>query len=230
MQSYFITGTDTEIGKTLAACAVMHALHRQGKSVAGMKPVAAGISTDGCNDDIRQLRAAASITLQDEEICPYLFEAPIAPHLAALKAGIRIEPERIINAYQALKGRADCVVIEGAGGVLVPFENLEPNNKKAAWNTADLIKLLGCPVILVVGMKLGCINHALLAQEALSLRSIPVRGWIANQIDPNMALVTENLATLEQYFSFQYGVPCLGHIPYLANGEDAFSASQFLNL
>jgi dethiobiotin synthetase len=225
--SYFITGTDTEIGKTLAACALMHALQKYGKSVVGMKPVAAGRSQDGQNEDVRQLRAAANISAPEFVVCPYLFDDPIAPHLAARKQGINIKAEKILDAYQTLKSLADCVVVEGAGGLKVPL-----GNPDYPWDTADLIQMMDCSVVLVVGMKLGCINHTLLTLEALTFRKIPIAGWIANQIDPHMASIPENLDTLIQSIAQQakYSVPLLGHIPFLSNGEDALSASQYLNL
>ncbi|MEY4592632.1 MAG: hypothetical protein RIR18_1527 [Pseudomonadota bacterium] len=226
--SYFVTGTDTEIGKTLAACALMHAIQRKGKSVIGMKPVAAGRSQDGQNDDVRQLQAATSANINAPEhiVCPYLFDAPIAPHLAARKQGLRIESEKILDAYQTLKTLADYVVVEGAGGLKVPL------GINDYWDTTDLVQMMDCPVILVIGMKLGCINHALLSLEALTHRKIPIAGWIANQIDPDMACVAENLDTLVQCITAQaqYPVPLLGHIPFLSNGEDALSASRYLNL
>lgn len=219
---YFITGTDTEIGKTLAACALIHALIKQGKRVIGMKPVAAGRGRNGQNDDVRQLQAAANVSATEPLVCPYLFDQPVAPHLAAQRQGVSIDSSIILSAYQRLAKLSDCVVIEGAGGLLVPLGN----TGKGPWDTAELIQLLDCPVVLVVGLKLGCINHALLTQEALQNRKIPVAGWIANQIDSTMALPKENLHTLIESMN----APLLGKIPFLANGEDALSASHYLNL
>lgn len=222
---YFITGTDTEVGKTLAACALMHALIKQGKRVVGMKPVAAGRGHGGQNDDVRQLQTAANVRAAEQLVCPYLFDQPVAPHLAAQALGIPIKPSVILAAYQSLAQLSDCVVVEGAGGLLVPLGQLG-DSEQGQWDTADLIQLLDCPVVLVVGLKLGCINHALLTQEALQKRKIPVAGWIANQIDPTMGLPQENLQTLVQ--SIQ--APFLGKIPFLTNGEDALSASHALTL
>lgn len=215
----FVTGTDTEIGKTLVACALMHKLRELGRTVTPLKPVAAGYGSDGQNDDIRQLRAAASRSTPASEICPYLFEEAIAPHLAAQHRSEVIQLPRILEVYAHARQSADCVVIEGAGGLRVPF------GTTPYWDTTDLIRALDCPVIVVVGMKLGCINHSILTLTALQQQEIPVAGWIANQIDPDMSCIEENLDTLKSCLA----APFLGHIPHLADGEDARQASKFLN-
>ncbi|MCW5623638.1 MAG: dethiobiotin synthase [Burkholderiales bacterium] len=200
----FVTGTDTEIGKTLVAAGLMHAYRRQGWRVAGMKPVAAGCretATGWQNDDVEALRAAANVDAPDDVINPYRFPAWIAPHIAAARDGVSISLDRIATRFDALKTRADRVVVEGAGGFLVP---LGPDI-----GFDDLAVRLGLPVVLTVGMRLGCINHALLTQEAVLTRGLPLVGWVANVVDPQMSAYDENLATLKA----RIRAPLLGEIP-----------------
>lgn len=190
-QSYFITGTDTGIGKTYVACQLMQQYAAQGLKVVGMKPVAAGcefINGKWQNEDVHKLTAASNVEAPRELVNPYCFNEPIAPHLAAEKAGVEIEITVIKNAYNALLQIADVVIVEGAGGFLVPLNDKE--------TLADLVLALNIPVIVVVGIKLGCINHTLLTIEAIKARKIALHGWVANQIEPNMPVMRENIATI----------------------------------
>jgi len=159
--------------------------------VVGMKPVAAGrefVHGAWVNDDVQKLIAASNVVAPLELINPYCFDEAIAPHIAAQKAGVEMKIEVIFNAYRKLSQLADVVIVEGAGGFLVPLNDKE--------TLADLVATLGIPVIVVVGIKLGCINHALLTAEAVTARGFHFYGWVANQLDPNMSVANENIATL----------------------------------
>lgn len=218
----FITGTDTEVGKTLAACALTQGFREKGEKVLGMKPIAAGQNANGHNEDVLQLRAAGSFLAPLEEHSPYCFKAAMAPHLAALAEGGVIERTHILRAFEHLKVRADRVIVEGAGGFRIPlgFENGQP------WDSADLAVSFGCPVILVVGLRLGCLNHALLTAEAIQSRGLSLAGWIGNTLNPEMPGLTENIQTLTRLLP----CPVLGILPHLENPEDALTASRALNL
>ena len=208
--AWFVAGTDTEIGKTFVACALLHALRNQGFSAIGMKPVAAGTDEKGRNDDVEALIAASGVEAPRELVNPYLYAPAIAPHIAALEAGRPIDLERIAQSFAALRPLADAIVVEGVGGFCVP---LGPQV-----DAADLAQYLALPVILVVGMRLGCINHALLSAQAIAARGLTLAGWVANRIDPNMARFDENLASLEA----RLAAPLLGVIP--ANSSPAIAA------
>lgn len=188
----FVTGTDTGVGKTVVACALIRGFAAQGLKVVGMKPVAAGgiIDTpDGrMNEDVAQLRAAANVEAPLSEINPYCFEEPIAPHIGAMREGRPISSEVIKHCYDMLAARADVVVVEGAGGFLVPLSD--------TLNFADVAVALRLPVVLVVGMRLGCLNHALLTQEVVLARGLTFEGWVANRIDPRMPAAVENIDAL----------------------------------
>lgn len=201
----FITGTDTGVGKTLAACALLHACAARGLRTIGMKPVAAGARRHGselANEDVEALLAASSVAATPDLVNVYCFEPAIAPHIAARLAGVNIELRAIERAYHALADRADIVVVEGVGGFRVPLNAHE--------DTADLAALLQLPNVLVVGMRLGCLNHALLTACAIAARGLTLAGWIANHIDPGMHHVEENVAALAQ----RLGAPCIARIPY----------------
>ena len=200
-QGYFVTGTDTGAGKTTISCALMRAFAAQGKRVIGMKPVVAG-SEDGRWHDVEQLIAASNIDAAREHINPYAFDPPVSPHIAAQQAGIGIDLAVIQRAYQALSNQADIVIVEGAGGFLVPLN--------AQQTGTDLARALNLPVILVVGMRLGCLNHALLTAQAIRADGLPLAGWVANGIDPQMMALEENIATLEQ----RLDGPLLGKVPF----------------
>ncbi len=187
-RGFFITGTDTGVGKTHVACLLVEALKEKGLRVAVMKPVAAGVDADGVNADVRLLMAASNVQMPQEQVNPYCFEPAIAPHLAAQKSGITMHLGVIENAYAELLKLSDVVVVEGAGGFLVPFDG-----KSGMDQIPVRLKL---PVILVVGMRLGCISHALLSAEAIRRRGLTLAGWVANRIDPDMAEMDENLTAL----------------------------------
>ncbi|MGH8757217.1 MAG: dethiobiotin synthase [Burkholderiales bacterium] len=198
---FFVTGTDTGVGKTLVACALLSAFTRQGRSVVGMKPVTAGCeqTPEGLrNGDVEQLIAASTIKAPRHMVNPYALKPPIAPHIAAQQAGIEIKPAVIKAVFEQLKKTAEVVVVEGVGGFKVPLNNRQ--------DSADLAGLLGLPVILVVGMRLGCLNHTLLTADAIERCGLKLAGWVANCIDPHMAARQENLRALEE----RLGRPPLG--------------------
>jgi dethiobiotin synthetase len=212
--SYFVTGTDTGVGKTLISCALLHGFAAQGKRVTGMKPVAAGCDDDGQNEDVLQLRAAGNVAVGYGQINPYCFVPAIAPHLAAQRAGVIMQCSRIAESYHELAAQADVVIVEGAGGLLVPLN--------AQQDSADLVEELGLPVILVVGMRLGCLNHALLTVEAIEQRGLMLAGWVANIVDPGMAMIEQNIAALQQ----RIAAPLLGTVPYLPEADARVAARQ----
>ena len=200
-QGYFITGTDTGVGKTTVSCALLHAFAAQGHKAVGMKPVAAG-SENGQWPDVEWLRAASNVNATRQQINPYAFDPPIAPHIAAQQAGMEIDLAVIHRAYQELSATADIVIVEGTGGFLVPLNPRQTG--------ADLAQTLNLPVILVVGMRLGCLNHALLTAQAIKTAGLSLAGWVANGIDPQMQSLQENIATLERRLEG----PLLGLMPY----------------
>ncbi|MEO8038208.1 MAG: dethiobiotin synthase [Betaproteobacteria bacterium] len=210
IRGVFVTGTDTGVGKTLVACGLIHAYRRLGLRVAGMKPVAAGgfeAPSGWTNEDVEALRAAANVDAPLDDINPYRLREPIAPHIAAARAGVALDLSVIRARFAALAQRADAVVVEGAGGFAVPLNEGE--------DFGDLARLLGLPVVLTVGLRLGCINHALLTQEAILARGLVLAGWVANRIDPAMAACDENLATL----AARMRAPLLGVVPHLAEPD-----------
>jgi len=188
---FFVTGTDTGVGKTTVTVRLMQQLIAQGLTVIGMKPIASGCAwVDGRwqNDDVLQLTAASNVSAPPELINPYCFEPAIAPHIAAAQAGVTIDFHVIQAAYAQLVTMADVVIVEGAGGLLVPLNGTQ--------TIADLIQTLHLPALLVVGMRLGCINHALLTAQVLKQRNIDCCGWVANSIDAQMSHSHENLQSL----------------------------------
>jgi dethiobiotin synthetase len=222
--SLFVTGTDTEIGKTLISAALLRGLSARGLRAAAMKPIAAGAELrDGVwhNEDADQLDAAASVLLPPELRTPYLLKAPAAPHIVAAEEGVRLEIAPLVAAWREAVTRADAVVVEGVGGFRVPLDDTH--------DTADLAVALGLPVLLVVGMRLGCISHALLTAEAIAARGLKIAGWVANQIDPAMRYADENLATLEQWLKREHGAPLLGRVGHLTP-PSADAAAACLNI
>ena len=209
---YFVTGTNTEVGKTLVSCALLHALRAHHARVVGMKPVAAGatLTAQGwVNEDTQALRAASSLAVPPELDNPYCLPDPMSPHLAAKRAGQTIEVSVLVQRYQRLATLADAVVVEGAGGFVVPLSDTE--------TSADLAQRLALPVILVVGLRLGCLNHAVLTQEAIAARGLTLAGWVANRVDPAMLAVEDNIDSLRQ----RLHAPLLADIPYLAEPKPA---------
>ncbi|MFV1993265.1 MAG: dethiobiotin synthase [Acidiferrobacterales bacterium] len=211
-RGFFITGTDTGVGKTLIATALINLLVEQGNKVAGMKPVSCGcLQVDGQwqHDDAQLMMAASNIKLPYEVINPYAFEPAIAPHLAALQVGETISISLVHEKFRILSDVADKIVIEGAGGWLVPINNKE--------SMADLAVALGLPVILVVGLRLGCLNHALLTTQSILEKGGELAGWVANSIDPLFKHQKDNINTLKT----RIPAPCLGVIPFRDQlGED----------
>ncbi|MDP2784498.1 MAG: dethiobiotin synthase [Sulfurimicrobium sp.] len=216
----FVTGTDTGVGKTLISCALLHAYAAMGNSTVGMKPVAAGCEPYGSGlrcEDVELLRHASSVQAPIELVNPYAFAPPVAPHVAAAEVGVTIALERIRLAYMALTELADKVVVEGVGGFRVPLDEHS--------DTADLAQLLDLPVVLVVGMRLGCLSHALLTVEAIAARGLPLAGWVANRVDPEMAGFDANLQALQR----RIVAPLLGVVAY-APLPDAARVAQGLLL
>ena len=216
-RAYFLTGTDTEIGKTFITSALLERARQLGLRAAGLKPVAAGTDAAGKNEDVESIRAASNVALAPEVINPYCFAPAIAPHLAAAEAGVDIDFARIADACATACRQADLLIVEGVGGFRVPLG--------VDRDSADLAVALALPVILVVGLRLGCINHALLTAEAIAARGLTLAGWVANQVDPEMARRDENIAALRA----RLNAPLLGVVPRLATGGPA-AAAGFLDL
>ena len=217
--AYFLTGTDTEIGKTFASCALLHAWRAQGLSAVGYKPVAAGtelIDGEWSNEDARQLQQASSPGFSLAQINPICLRAAIAPHLAAQLEARPITLAPILQGFAQLRTQAERIVVEGVGGFRVPLGK--------DFDSADLAVELGLPVILVVGLRLGCINHALLSVEAISARGLTLAGWIGNTLQPEMSRLSENLQTLRELLP----APCLGVLPHIASSDSACAAA-FVN-
>lgn len=206
MSGVFIAGTDTGVGKTFVACDLIRRGVAAGKRVAAMKPVSAGCvpTPEGwLNDDVAQLRAASNVPLPISLMNPYAFEPAIAPHIAAQQAGVEIDLARIESAYREIAAQSDEVIVEGVGGLLVPLD--------AGHTAADIALRLNLPVILVVGMRLGCLNHALLTVEAVEKRGLKLQAWVANRIDPAMRAFDANLSCLEA----RIAAPLLCIFPHL---------------
>lgn len=214
--SCFVTGTDTEIGKTLISSAMLHALVQRGVRACGMKPVAAGAELrDGRwhNDDCDQLAAASNVHLPQSITTPFLLREAAAPHIAAALEGVTIAAVPILAAYVEMNAAADATVVEGVGGFRVPLND--------DFDTADLAAELELPVVLVVGLRLGCISHALLTVEAIAARGLKLVGWVANETVADMAFADENVAALAQ----RIDAPLLGRVPRLATpGAQAAAA------
>jgi len=221
VRGLFVTGTDTGVGKTRVSAALVHWFARAGWCSVGFKPVAAGTELlDGVavNDDVRALREASSEAVSDAEVGPLQFTAACAPHIAAALEGRSIDRGELLAAAQRLARRADRLVVEGVGGFCVPLGT--------DWDSADLACDFGLPVVLVVGLRLGCLNHALLTAEAVRARGLRLAGWIGNGIEPIFAHREDNVATLRHELGQRYQTPCVGLIPWLARTEPAAVASH----
>ncbi|WP_312513936.1 dethiobiotin synthase [Massilia sp.] len=218
--SCFVTGTDTEMGKTLVSSAILYKLASSGQRACGMKPVAAGATMiDGAlhNEDADMLIAAGNVHLPSSITTPYMLREPAAPHIAAALEGVTIEAVPIIAAFAEIQAASDAVVVEGVGGFRVPFND--------EFDSADLAAQLNLPVILVVGMRLGCISHALLTVEAIVARGLVLAGWVANTADPDMRFEQENIDALAQ----RIPAPLLGRVPRLQE-PTAAQAAAFIDL
>lgn len=215
---YFVTGTDTGVGKTLVASALVHLHARRGLRTAGMKPVASGAFHDGQrwrNEDADALEAAANVSLPGELVNPYLFRSATAPHLAAAEEGRPIDIDHLESCYLRIAAAADVTIVEGAGGFMVPLDERH--------DTSDLAARLGLPVILVVGIRLGCISHALLTQQAVRARSLTLAGWVANRVDPDEAYAQAMVESLRQ----RIGAPMLADLPWLPQAGAELAAGLF---
>jgi dethiobiotin synthetase len=225
----FIAGTDTDVGKTRVTLALLRALAARGVRAAGMKPVASGCRPltaqelpmaggfysvgDMINDDVASIVAISPPDCDRIDINPYCFDWGVSPHIAADRAGVRIEPERVAAAYERLAGQVDAVVVEGTGGWLCPIGELG--------TMADIAQRLDLPVVLTVGLRLGCLNHALLSVQAIGVSNLKLAGWIGSVLRPDMPALEENLATLDAML----GVPRLALLPYsIATDADASHA------
>ena len=213
---WFITGTDTGVGKTLVSRLLLEALGQAGHSAVGMKPVASGChaTDDGWrSDDARELIAASGVSADYDDVNPYALNSACAPHIAAREMGIEIQQEHILQSFRRLQQKSPWVVVEGVGGWRAPLgERL---------TMADVACAMRLPVILVVGLRLGCLNHALLTVEAIRLANVPLAGWVANQIDPAMTHVPENIAALEQ----RIDAPLLAQFPFQPSAKPDVTAS-----
>lgn len=224
--AYFVAGTDTEIGKTLIASCLLHALAAAGVAAAGMKPVAAGAEwRDGAwhNDDADALAAHAGVSLPTDLATPYLLHQPTAPHIAAKLENHPIELPHILECYQQIAARAGAIVVEGVGGFRVPLNDTT--------DTADLAGQLGLPVVLVVGLRLGAISHTLLTTEAIAARGLPLAGWVANTVDPDLLNSEATVAALAS----RIDAPLLGWVPRISARsaptaiERVAAAASYLN-
>ena len=216
----YVTGTDTGIGKTLASSALLHALHALGLRAVGMKPVASGCeaTADGWrNEDALALQAASDPTPVYADLNPYALPLPLAPELAARDAGVEVELAPLLAAHARLRALAPRVVVEGVGGWEAPLS--------ASLRQADLVRALDLPVVLVVGLRLGCLNHAILSARAIAADGCRLIGWIGNAIDPDMACREEQRAMLQA----RLAAPCIGWLPHAA-GADGRAFSRYLSI
>ncbi|GAB3444838.1 dethiobiotin synthase [Massilia solisilvae] len=216
----FVTGTDTEIGKTLVSSAMLHKLVQAGQRACGMKPIAAGaVMREGVlhNEDADLLAAAGNVHLPQHITTPFMLREPAAPHVAAALEGKTIDPVTILTAYAEILAASDATVVEGVGGFRVPLTD--------SFDTADLAVQFNLPVILVVGLRLGCISHALLTAEAIIKRGLVLAGWVANEVDPAMSFIDENIEAMAQ----RIPAPLLGRVPRLLH-PSAAAAAEFINL
>jgi dethiobiotin synthetase len=232
LRGCFVTGTDTEVGKTHVSAALLQLLGAQGLRVAGYKPVAAGtVPGEGgrlVNEDVQRLYAASTLRPLDmAEVGPCVFDTPCAPHIAARLQGRAIRPAELLAGAARLAARADALVVEGVGGFCVPLA--EPGDDPlwpGGFDSADLAVQLGLPVILVVGLRLGCLNHAQLTAHAVLARGLRLAGWVANAMQPEGAYHADNLAALRLRFDQRLGVPCLGELPFCADPSPARLAAH----
>jgi len=203
----YVTGTDTGAGKTVASCALLHALRRDGRRAVGMKPVASGCERiDGAwrNEDALALQAASDPRPDYADLNPFALPEPLAPELAARAVGVSVELAPLLDGFARLRIQADVVVVEGVGGWAAPLAG--------ALDQADLVRALDAPVVLVVGLRLGCLNHARLSARAIAADGCRLVGWIASEVDPEMACREENMALL----AARLAAPCLGRLPWIA--------------
>ena len=198
----FVTGTDTGVGKTLASCALVHALRAAGAKPVPMKPIAAGAEGERNGDTVELMAAAGLDDSWGPAVTPVLLREPMAPHIAAAREGRNLTLDFLQPALSRLQTAGDFLVVEGVGGFKVPLAG--------RLDTVDLARAVGLPVVLVVGLRLGCLNHALLTAQAIEASGLPFAGWIANHVDPAMAVPDENVAALTR----RLRAPLLGRLPH----------------
>jgi len=214
-----VSGTDTGIGKTVVTCSILRALQTRGVRSIGMKPVAAGITLQGTWDDLEHIRQAGSVAAAVADTAPYRLRAPASPHFAAEEEGVTIRQEVVLAALDRLEQLAEVVVIEGVGGFRVPLSG--------QYDSADLAKAMAAPILMVVPMRLGCINHALLTAEAVAGRGLPLLGWAANGgIDPDYSRIEQTVDTITRLIH----APCVGVLPRLADPNFGQSGANHLNI
>lgn len=222
---YFVTGTDTEVGKTLVSGALILKLRELGRNAIGFKPVVAGTyqgqNGEYINEDIETLRVASNLP-QTQSICPFVLDTPAAPHIVAKANGIELNVNKLLESFTGIQNENDFVVVEGAGGFIVPLNDHE--------SLADFAQKIDLPIIVVVGMKLGCLNHTLLTIEAIKTRKMKIAGWVANALAQEMSLLNENIQSLQD----RIDAPFLGMIPTLplalqkqSNSPYSLAALQF---
>ncbi|WP_295930641.1 dethiobiotin synthase [uncultured Xanthomonas sp.] len=217
VSAFYVTGTDTGIGKTIASTALLHALRARGQRAVGMKPVASGCTreADGWrNEDALALQEASTPRPRYDDLNPYALPLPLAPELAAADAGVQLELAPIAAAFDRLRAQADVVVVEGVGGWAAPLS--------ATLDQADLARALRLPVVLVVGLRLGCLNHARLSAAAIAADGLQCIGWIGNEIDPAMERIDDNMAMLRA----RLPMPCWGRLPYRPQPQAEQLAAQ----
>ncbi|MGY1426461.1 dethiobiotin synthase [Lysobacter sp. A289] len=217
IRSFYVTGTDTGVGKSVASASLLHALRASGQRAVGMKPVASGCGfIDGAwrNEDALLLQAASDPRPAYADINPFALQSPIAPELALRDEGVELQLAPLLAAHVRLAAQADTVVVEGVGGWAAPLS--------ARLDQLDLIRALDLPVVLVVGLRLGCINHARLSARAIQADGVPLLGWIANEVDPAMARINDNF----QMLCDRLPVPCWGRLPHRPQPDPAALAGH----
>ena len=220
MPGIFITGTDTEIGKTRVACALLKALNKQNIKTVGMKPIASGaelVNNRLQNEDALQLISASALKLPYQLINPYVFKTPASPHIAASVDHQQIELDKIKSCYREIETQSDFVVVEGVGGWLAPINETQ--------TVADMAEALQLPVVMVVGMRLGCLNHAQVTAQHIQQSGLKFAGWIANCVDKNFSFLDENINTLSKYID----APLIAHLGFdkqnfVSKYEDSISS------
>lgn len=208
-QSFFIAGTDTGAGKTFVTALLLRAAQLAGGTALGMKPVAAGVDENGCNEDVEAIIAASSFAAPRGDVNPYLYRAAVSPHIAAREEGRPVDLDVVVAAYRRLALQAERVLVEGVGGFRAPLSD--------TIDSADLACALDLPVILVVGLRLGCLNHALLTAQAMAARGLALAGWVGSHVDAAMARQTDNVRYLQAHLQQEFALPCLGLVPHAGN-------------
>ncbi|KAB7765840.1 dethiobiotin synthase [Xanthomonas maliensis] len=219
VSAFYVTGTDTGIGKTMGSTALLHAMRARGRRAVGMKPVASGCAPTAAgwqNEDALALQAASDPQPDYATVNPYALPAPLAPELAAADVGVQLQLEPIERAFARLRAQAEVVVVEGVGGWAAPLS--------ATLDQADLVRALGLPVVLVVGVRLGCINHARLTAAAIAADGLECIGWVANEIDPQMERLEDNVLMLQQ----RLAMPYWGRIAWRPQADAALQAQGIL--